>query len=59
MGGGWSTPSRPPVSFGGGGVTPGIRNQDLPPVMPNPTVGEWSTGHAAGSFGGDAGSVIW
>ena len=31
LGGGWSTPSRPP----GDGMTPGPRSQDLPPVIPH------------------------
>ena len=54
-GGAWGAPKHPPPSGFGGGMTsgPGDHLQDLPPVIPNPTVGGgWNgSSHAAGSFG--------
>jgi hypothetical protein len=46
-------PSRSRGSFGVGGTTPGPRNQDLPPVISNPTLsgGGWTPSHAAGISG--------
>ena len=52
MGGGWSTPSHPPVGFDGRVMTPGPRNQDLPPVIPNPTVSWSAPSPPPSGFGG-------
>jgi hypothetical protein len=43
-------PSRPSGSSSAGGATSRSKNQDLPPFIPNPTLGY--TGRPPGSFGG-------